>query len=125
MNTIVEVLVDLDNGKTAEVIAKIVEVKQETYVVKYLSPTKKLHEDRTIIYKYEKDRYEIDKACVSGFFDSTNEEDAGFIHLESGGWILGDGSGGESDEYVPSGSGTDTDTDESVTESGDEEINPE
>jgi hypothetical protein len=124
MNTIVEVLVDLDNGQSTEVIAKIVEVKRETYMVKYLSPTKKLHEDRTIIYKYEKDRYEIDKACVSGFFDSTKEEDAGFIHLESGGWILGDGSEGESDDYVPSGSGTDTDTDESVTES-EEEINPE
>ena len=124
MNTIVEVFVDLDNGQSTEVVAKIVEVKQTTYVVKYLSPTKKLHEDRAIIYKYEKDRYEIDKACVSGFFDSTKEEDAGFIHLESGGWILEDGSGGESDEYVPSGSGTDTDTDESVTES-EEEINPE
>jgi hypothetical protein len=124
MNTIVEVLVDLDNGQSTEVVAKIVEVKQTTYVVKYLSPTKKLFEDRSIIYKYEKERYEIDKECVSGFFDSTNEEDAGFIHLESGGWILADGSGGESDEYVPSGSGSDTDESVSLTESGDE-INPE
>jgi hypothetical protein len=124
MNTIVEVLVDLDNGTNKEVIAKIVEVKQTTYIVKYLSPTRKLYEGRDIIYKYEKERYEIDKECVSGFFDSTKEEDAGFVHLEGGGWILGEVSGGESDDYVPSGSGTDTDTDESVTESEDE-INPE
>ena len=84
MNTLVEVLVDLDNGTTKDVVAKVVEVKTTTYVVKYLSPTKKLY-GSSFIYKYEKEVYEIDKESVSGFFDSTKEEDAGFVHLESGG----------------------------------------
>jgi hypothetical protein len=121
MNTLVEVLVDLDNGTTKDVVAKIVEVKRETYMVKYLSPTKKLY-GSSFIYKYEKEVYEIDKESVSGFFDSTKEEDAGFVHLESGGWILEEGRGDSSD-YEPA-SDAETTTDESVTES-EEEINPE
>jgi hypothetical protein len=112
MNTIVEVLVELDNGKSEEVTAKIKLVKETTYIVKYLSPTNKLHGDQPI-YKYEKEEYERDKGCVSGFYYSKDEDDAGFVRIE-GGWVLKDG---DSDDYEPSDEPDESETDESVTES--------
>jgi hypothetical protein len=82
---IVDVLNELDNGKTVDLVAKIVSETAKTFTVQYLSPTKKTHGD-LVIYNYESTTYEIDKACVSGYYDSTNEEDAGFIKVD-GGWI--------------------------------------
>ena len=107
MDTIVDVLIEIDNGKTTDLIAKIVGETSKTFTVKYLSPTKKLHGDLAI-YEYEAKSYTIDKECVSGYYDSTNEEDAGFIKVD-GGWVQADGDS----DYSPSvGSETETDTDE-------------
>ena len=112
--TLVDVLVELDDGTEATCLAKIEEEKGDSYVVRYMSPTKKYWGDQKI-YVYEKTTYTIDKGCVSGFYDSMNEEDAGMQKVD-GGWISN-----ESDsDYIPSGS-EDTDTDESLTASENEE----
>ena len=85
MNTIVDVLNEIDNDRTVDLVAKIVGETSKTFTVRYLSPTKKLFGDQ-VIYNYEDSTYEIDKECVSGYYDSTNEEDAGFLKIE-GGWV--------------------------------------
>ena len=96
MNTIVDVLIELDNGTTTDLVAKVIAETPKTFTIRYLSPTKKLHGD-LVIYNYEATTYEIDKECVSGYYDSANEEDAGFIKVD-GGWVQA-----ESDsDYVPS-----------------------
>jgi hypothetical protein len=108
---IIEVLVELDNGKESTAIARIEEKREDSYVVRYLSPTKKLHGDLKI-YAYEKETYTIDNACVSGFYDSVDERDAGFVPVE-GGWVLDE----DSDDYEPSsGVETETESDVSLTE---------
>jgi hypothetical protein len=110
MNQIIEVLVELDNGKMSSAFAKIEKDLGSSYIIRYLSPTKKLHGDLKI-YAYESDTYTIDKESVSGFYDSTKEEDAGFVPV-NGGWVLDD----EPDDYVPSGS-DETESDVSLTDS--------
>jgi hypothetical protein len=107
---IIEVLVEFDNGKEGNAIARIEKDQGSSYVVRYLSPTKKLHGDLKI-YAYEKETSVIEKSCVSGFYDSTKEEDAGFVAVD-GGWVLDE----DTEEYVPSGS-DETESDVSLTDS--------
>jgi hypothetical protein len=112
--TLIDVLVELDDGTQTTMLANIVEERKDSYVVVYMVPTNKTWEDGRTIYRWEDDYYAIDKETVSGFYDSTNEEDADMVEVESG-WIK---NNAESD-YEPSwsGSDTDTDTDESLVES--------
>jgi len=98
MDQIIEVLVELDNGKISNSFARIEKDLGSSYIIRYLSPTKKLHGDLKI-YAYENETYKIDKESVSGFYDSTKEEDAGFVPVV-GGWVFDS----ESDDYIPSGS---------------------
>jgi len=110
--TLVDVLVELDDGTQTTMLANIVAERKDSYTVVYLSPTKKTYEDGRTIYRWEDDYYTIDKESISGFYDSTKEEDAGMIKVE-GGWIREDSGS----EYEPSGSDAETDTDESLVES--------
>jgi len=112
MNTLVDVLNELNDGSTIDLVGRIVGETGSTFTVRYLSPTKKFYGER-VIYKYENETYEIDKLCVSGYYDSTEEEDAGFEKIE-GGWVQIES---ESD-YQPSDEPeTETESDESVVES--------
>lgn len=113
--TIIEVLVELDNGKEANCLAKIEEIVGDTYVVRYLSPTKKFLGDQKI-YAYEKTTYVIEKSSVSGFFDSKKEEDAGMQKVD-GGWVSTEADS----EYTPPSSESDTESDISLTASENEE----
>ena len=108
MDTIVDVLNEIGGGRTADLVAKIVGESQNSFTIRYLSPTKSLHGDKAI-YKYEEKTYEVDKECISGYYDSTNEEDAGFIKVD-GGWIQSDNDS----DYTPS--------EEPETESDDESV---
>jgi hypothetical protein len=110
--TLVDVLVELDNGTQTTLLANIVAERKDSYTVVYMSPTKRTYEDGRPLYRWENDCYTIDKESVSGFYDSKNEEDAGMIKVE-GGWVRDD----PESEYEPSGSETETDTDESIVES--------
>jgi len=113
MNTIVDILNELDDGTTTDLVAKVVGETNKTFTVRYLSPTKKMYGDR-VIYKYEDKAYEIDKECVSGYYDSENEEDAGFTQIDVGSWVQIDSDS----DYQPSHeSEIESETDESVVES--------
>jgi hypothetical protein len=109
--TLVDVLVELDDGTQTTMLANIVAERKDSYTVVYMSPTKKTWEDGRTIYRWEDDCYEIDKESVSGFYDSTNEADADMIEVENG-WIKNN----TDSDYEPSGS-DDSDTDESLVES--------
>jgi hypothetical protein len=112
MNTLVNVLVELDDGNQQTFIARIEGEKGSEYTVRYLSPSKKMLGDRPI-YKYEKDVYNIDKECIDEYYDSPFEEDAGLQAVE-GGWVLDES---DSDDYNPSESEETDDESESLTES--------
>ena len=114
MNTIVDVLNELDDGTAVDLIAKIVGVTDTTFTIRYLSPTSKMFDEEHQIYKYEKEVYEIDKECVSGYYDSMEEEDAGFEKV-TGGWIQAD----HNSDYQPSSS--DESSDESLVDSEEED----
>jgi len=109
--TLVDVLVELDDGTQTTLLANIVAERKDSYTVVYLSPTKKVWDDGRAIHKWEDDYYTIDKESVTGFYDSTKEEDAGMIKVD-GGWIREDSGS----DYEPSGS-EESDTDVSLVES--------
>lgn len=110
--TLVDILVELDDGTETTFLAKIEEEKKDSYIVRYMTPTKKYCGNQRV-YEYEKITYTIDKSCVSGFYDSTKEEDAGMQKVE-GGWVSNEADS----DYNPSGSDeTDTSSDVSLTES--------
>jgi hypothetical protein len=117
MNTIVDVLNELDDGSTVDLVAKVVKCTDTTYTIRYLSPTMKLYGDQ-VLYAYEDETYIVDAECVSGFYDSTREEDAGFVKVE-GGWIQDE----TDSEYQPSGSEPedDDDDDEELVDSDEED----
>ena len=110
--SLIDVLVELDDGTETIMLANIVEESEDSYTVVYMSPTNKSWDDGRTIYRWEDTYYTIDKESVAGFYDSTHEEDADMIEVENG-WIK---NNIESD-YEPSGSDTDSDTDESLVES--------
>lgn len=113
MNTLVDVLVEEDGSEVIQV-AKIVSETKKKYHIKFLSP------HTSGLYRYDKDPIEIDKECISGFYDSTEEKDAGFIRVENGYYQPIEQY---DDDYEPSED--DSDTDESLVESDfeDEEEN--
>jgi hypothetical protein len=112
MNTLVNVLTELDDGTQQHYIARIESDHGSEYTVRYLSPSKKMHGDKPI-YKYEKDVYKVDKECIDEYYESPFEEDAGFQAVE-GGWIADES---DSDDYEPSESEESEDESVSLTES--------
>jgi len=114
MNTLVDVLVeDDDNGEEDTQLAKIVGETEKTYHLKFLTLRK------SGLYKYDTDPIEIDKECISGFYDSVDERDAGFCRIEGGYQPVDD----YDDDYEPSESGSDTESeDESLYDSEEENI---
>jgi hypothetical protein len=115
MDTIVDVLNELDDGSTVDLVAKVVHCTDTTYTIRYLSPTKKMYGEQ-VLYMYEDETYTVDADCISGFYDSTHEEDAGFVKVE-GGWVQED----TDSEYQPSGTESDDDDDDEELVDSDEE----
>ena len=108
-NQLISVRLDDDTDE----IAKIVSETDTTYVIRYL---RKRTYAECNVYKYSKRTTEIEKECVSGFYDTTNEEDIGF---ERDGDEFIEYS---DDEYEPE---SESESDESVSldeENSDEEI---
>jgi hypothetical protein len=105
IGNLIDVLVELDDGKETTLLAKIEGEHGDTFVVRYMIETEQK------VFTYENTTYTIDNSCVSGFYDSANEEDAG-LRKVTGGWVEM-----ESDSDYSCESESDSDTDESVTES--------
>ena len=112
MNTLINVLTELDDGTHQNCIARIEGEKGSEYIVRYLVPSKKKIGDRPI-HKYEKNVYKIDKDCINEYYESPFEEDAGLQAVE-GGWVVDES---DSDDYTPSDSDESDYDSESLTES--------
>jgi hypothetical protein len=115
-STLIDVLVQLDDGTETTSVAKIIKENDLTYTIRYLSPTKKSWGDQKVL-KYEKATYEIEKCTVAGFYDTSDEAELGLKEVE-GGWVYDNGE--DSDEYVPS-SDPESETDVELDESEEEE----
>ena len=59
----------------SDVIGKIISETETTFIVRYLIGKEY---DDYIVYKYCKNPIEIEKACVSGYYDTCDEEEVGF-----------------------------------------------
>ena len=114
MNTLIEVQVELDDGTETKMIAKIEKVKETEYIVRYLS------KKPGGVYNYEVGTFTIDKECVSGFYDSCNEADAGFKRVETG-WVMNGEDDSDDSDYSQPSSDDETDTEsDTETDSGEE-----
>ena len=112
MNTLVDVLVEEDDEEIVQ-LAKIVNESEKTYHIRFLTPR------ASGLYGYDNDVVEIDKGCISGFYDSTNEVDAGFIQVEGGYQPVEE----YDDDYQPSESDEETGSDdESMCDSDEENL---
>ncbi len=116
-------LIDV-NTEDGTLLAKIVDETEDTYSIRYLSPIKRKY-NGTIMYDYEESPDEIEKGCVSGFYDTCDESVAGYLKIEGGGFII-DGDNSD-DEYDPE---TDNDQesnadDESLCDSDEDESDSE
>lgn len=79
MDTLVDVNVfDEEQDEEIVILAKIVGETQDTYKVRFMSPTK------GGLYRYENEVSEVDKDSISGCYDSKDERDAGFIPAHDG-----------------------------------------
>lgn len=100
-------LIDV-NTEDGILLAKIVDETEDTYSIKYLSPIKRKYNDLRV-YDYEECAEDIEKECVSGFYDTGDETVAGYTPVEGGGFILNEDS---DDDYDPTSDEDEDDSDE-------------
>ena len=93
-------LVDIETTSGTS-LAKIIQENKSTYTISYLSYKKKG------IYIYESP-CEVEKECISGFYNPEDTEDVAGFRAVEGGYILVDDDS-EDDNYEPSESGSESD----------------
>ena len=93
-------LVDIETTSGTS-LAKIIQENKSTYTISYLSYKKKG------IYTYESP-CEVEKECISGFYNPEDTEDVAGFRAVEGGYILVDDDS-EDDNYEPSESGSESD----------------
>lgn len=109
---VVGTLIDV-NTEDGVLLAKVVDETEDTYRIKYLSPIKKRYNDQRI-YDYDECTEDIEKECVSGFYDTDDETAAGYLQVEGGGFVLDEHS---DDEYDPTSDEESESDEESLCES--------
>lgn len=115
MDSLIDVNVyDDEHDEEIVLLAKIVGETQDTYKVRFMSPTK------GGLYRYETEVSEVEKESVCGYYDSTDEHDAGFIPAHDGCFEKLD----DDEDYNPSESDDeDDDDDEELEDEEDEDEN--
>ena len=115
MDSLIDVNVyDDEHDEEIVLLAKIVGETQDTYKVRFMSPTK------GGLYRYETEVSEVEKESVCGYYDSTDEHDAGFIPAHDGCFEKLD----DDENYDPSESDDeDDDDDEELEDEEDEDEN--
>ena len=103
-----------DDAQDDEIVllAKIVGETESTYKVKFMSPTK------GGLYRYDNEVSEVEKDSVSGYYDSTDERDAGFIPAHDNCFEKIDD---DDEDYEPSSSESEDDEDEELDDDDDDE----
>lgn len=112
MDTLIDVNVfDEDQDEEIVLLAKIVGETQDTYKVRFMSPTK------GGLFRYETEVSEVEKESVCGFYDSTDEREAGFIPAHDGCFEKIE----DDDDYDPSESDDEDDEDEELEDEDEDE----
>lgn len=109
--TLVRVYTDVGGVKPVHLLAKIFNVKDSTYFIRYLSPTDRIEKGKKI-YSYEDEVYEIDEDSISEYMNTDDETVVGFEEVQ-GGFVLADSDS----DYVPS----EDDDEDSQTEDEEED----
>ena len=104
---VIGTLIDV-NTEDSVLLAKVVDETEDTYRIKYLSPIKRKYNDLRV-YDYEECVEEVDKECVSGFYDTDDEAVAGYTRVEGGGFVLNEES---DDDYDPTSDEEEEESDE-------------
>jgi hypothetical protein len=112
---LVRVLTDNGGPKPVPLLARVVEERDNSYTIVYLSPSEEKDHGRTI-YRYESDTYDIDDDYVVEYID--DEGQAGFEPAKTtDGWIkhVYDSD----DDYEPSDEDCDSPSDDDVDDDED------
>ena len=85
---LVDVHVEIEDQETEHIImmAKIVKEYSYKIEIRYLSETEKRHEDQ-IVYDFDEEVSEIQKESITGYYDSTDPECAGYVLIEDVGYV--------------------------------------
>ena len=112
MNHLVNVLTFVSR-KRLELLARVEKVSAEAYTVRYLSPTKKLHQGQ-VVYRWDEQTENVPHESISGFYETDDITQAGYVVYDNGTIVKDEDSSDE--DYVPSDEDDDSDS-ESCTES--------
>lgn len=107
--TLVRVYTDTGDIKPVHLLAKIFDIHDKTFSIRYLSPTEDTAHGKKI-YRYEEEVYEVTDESISEYLDTTDESDLGFKELPCGGFIYTDSDS----DYAPE---EDSDLSSDVSES--------
>lgn len=107
--TLVRVFTDVGGLKPVHLVAKIFEIRDSIFVVRYLSPTDERRHGK-VIYRYEDETYEIGDESISKYMDTSDEEDIGFKRIDNETYVLDSDS---DSEYDPDKDGSDDESDDS------------
>lgn len=107
---LVRVLTDNGGPKPVPLLARVVEERDDSYTIVYLSKAEEDEHNRTV-YRYEDDHYEIDDDYVIEYLD--DEAEAGFERYDDeGGWVKRRRDDTSDDDYEPSGAEEDDEADD-------------
>jgi hypothetical protein len=107
-------LIDVLASKDRILLARVEGVQADTYLVRYLSPTKDTAAGLPV-FRWEKETYTVEHGSVSGFYDTLDLSAAGYTTLEDGTIVKDDDS--EDEDYIPSDSDETESSEESYVES--------
>lgn len=116
--SLVRVYTDIGGLKPVHLIAKIFEIRESTYMIRYLSPTDDKKYGK-VIYRYEDETYEIGDESISKYMDTSDETELGFRAVGDDGFIMIDNDSEESDYDPDEDDGTDGSGDQSDTDCSD------
>ena len=107
-------LIDVLGSKGRILLARVEGVQADTYLVRYLVPTKDTVSGLPV-FRWEKETYHVEHVSVSGFYDTDDLSVAGYTTLEDGTIVKDDDS--EDSDYIPSESDETESSEESYVES--------
>jgi len=105
---LIDVLIETeDDDDNNSQLARIIKKTQTGFKVQFLSETPILYEDRMSVFRFDKHTEEIGEESVSGYYDTTDIEEAGYIKIEGVGYVK---SEDYDDDYNPSESDSESDS---------------
>ena len=85
---LIDVYVEIDDQESENIIvlAKIIKDYEDKIEIKYLSEIGKKYEDQ-VVYNFDEEVSEIYKESISGYYDSTEMECAGYVFIQDVGYL--------------------------------------